>query len=43
MLLRQVNKDWNTLGNHVLGHILSSSAITLGGGEHQLTEDWGIF
>ncbi len=43
VLLNQVNKDWKTLNDRVLGHILCSPAIALGVSEHRFTEDWGIF
>jgi len=43
VFLDRVNKAWTKLDNSVLGHILGSLAITLGGGGNINTKNWGIF
>jgi hypothetical protein len=42
-LLKQVNRHWRQPKNRVLGHVLSSPAISLGVGPRRFTEDYGIF
>jgi hypothetical protein len=41
--LEDVNRDWKSIDNHVLGPILHCPPINLGVGNERFTEDWGVF
>jgi hypothetical protein len=42
-LLDRVEKEWNTVDNCVLGHVLRSPPIGLSVGAERFTEDWAVF
>ncbi|TRM55768.1 hypothetical protein BD626DRAFT_278670, partial [Schizophyllum amplum] len=42
-LLADINRDWTSTDQRVLGPILHSPPIRLGVGNEQLTEDWAVF
>jgi len=42
-LLDRVEKDWKTIDNRVLGHVLRSPPIGLCVGKERFTEDWAVF
>ena len=42
-LLDRVGKEWNTIENRVLGHVVHSPPIALGVGQPRFTQGWGLF
>jgi len=42
-LLDRVEKEWNTVDNRILGHVLRSPPIGLSVGAERFTEDWAVF
>lgn len=42
-LLADINRDWMSIDQRVLGHLLHSPPIRLGVGKEQFTEDWAVF
>ncbi|KAF8642657.1 hypothetical protein AX16_009453 [Volvariella volvacea WC 439] len=40
---KQVEGQWSKENDRILGHVLSSPAISLGVGPQHYTEDWGVF
>jgi hypothetical protein len=43
MFLEDVNRDWKSINNRVLGPVLHCPPINLGVGDERFTEDWGVF